>query len=230
MPAVTLIRHGQASFGKANYDQPSELGYLQAHRLGISLKERDEPVDVVYVGAMQRHLQTAETCLAAAELKLPLQTLPGFNEFNHEQVLERFEPRYLDKDWLASEMARHENPSDAFADMFRTAITRWVSGQHDDEYDETWTAFQQRCRQSLHDVITKLSGKQQALVFTSGGSISVIAQELLQLNDVATFRVNWTLANGGLTRILQGKRHRNLVSLNEHNHFSGRYRQLLTYR
>ncbi len=230
MPAITLIRHGQASFGKANYDQLSELGYLQAHRLGQSLKERDEPVDVVYVGAMQRHLQTAETCLAAADLKLPVITLPGFNEFNHEQVLERFEPRYQDREWLATEMAKHENPADAFADMFRTAIARWVSGQHDEEYDESWTAFQLRCRDALNNVIHSLSGKQQALVFTSGGSISVIAQGLLQLSDEATFRVNWTLANGALTRILQGRNHRNLVSLNEHTHFSGRYRQLLTYR
>ena len=94
MPAVTLIRHGQASFGKANYDQLSELGYLQAHRLGISLKERDEPVDVVYVGAMQRHLQTAETCLAAAELKLPLQTLPGFNEFVVATSVQRRQGRF----------------------------------------------------------------------------------------------------------------------------------------
>ena len=55
-------------------------------------------------------------------------------------------------------------------------------------------------------------------------------QGLLGLSDDATFRVNLTLANAGLSRISQGSTHRNLISLNEHSHFSGRHRDLLTYR
>ena len=67
-------------------------------------------------------------------------------------------------------------------------------------------------------------------MFTSGGCISVISQGLLSLSDEATFRVNVTLANASLTRVRQGRRHRNLISLNEHGHFSGRHHGLLTFR
>ena len=42
MSSVILVRHGQASFGKADYDQLSDLGYEQARHLGRVLREREE--------------------------------------------------------------------------------------------------------------------------------------------------------------------------------------------
>lgn len=231
MPAVTLIRHGQASFGAANYDQLSDLGYAQARHLGQVLKSREEPVDAVYIGAMLRHRQTAEACLAEAGLAhLPLTVLPGFNEFNHEQVIERLEPRFREPGWMAAEMAKHENPGEHFGQLFRRAIARWIGGQHDSDYDESWIHFQNRSREALSQALSPLSGRQHALVFTSGGCISVISQGLLGLADDATFRVNLTLANAGISRVLQGSTHRNLVTLNDHSHFSGRHRDLLSFR
>lgn len=231
MPSVTLIRHGQASFGKADYDQLSELGYDQSRHLGRVLREREERVDAVFIGAMKRHRQTAEACLAEAGLSaLPLTVLPGFNEFNHEQVIERHEPRFRDHAWMASEMAKHANPGDFFGQMFRAAIARWVGGTHDADYDESWIAFQQRSRAALDKALGGLDSRAQVLVFTSGGCISVISQGLLGLADDATFRVNLTLANAGITRVIQGNRHRNLVTLNDHSHFSGRHRDLLSFR
>lgn len=231
MASITLIRHGQASFGKADYDQLSELGYEQARHLGTVLREREEPVDTIFIGAMKRHRQTAEACLETAGLSaLPLTVLPGFNEFNHEQVIERYEPRYRDRDWLVAEMAKHANPGELFGQMFRQAIARWVGGAHDSDYDESWKHFQQRSRAALDEALSNLPARGRALVFTSGGCISVISQGLLGLSDDATFRVNLTLANAGLSRISQGSTHRNLISLNEHSHFSGRHRDLLTYR
>lgn len=231
MATITLIRHGQASFGKADYDQLSELGYEQADHLGKVLREREETVDAVFIGAMKRHRQTAETCLESAGFSsLPMTVLPGFNEFNHEQVIERYEPRYRDREWLVSEMAKHANPGELFGQMFRQAIARWVGGAHDSDYDESWRHFQTRSRTALDDALSALPARGRALVFTSGGCISVISQGLLGLSDDATFRVNITLANAGLTRIKQGSAQRHLLSLNEHSHFSGRHRDLLTYR
>jgi broad specificity phosphatase PhoE len=87
MSMLTLIRHGQASFGKKNYDQLSGTGYTQARQLGTVLRAREEPIDTVIIGSMLRHRQTAETCLEAMGLDLPLQVLPDFNEFDHEHIL-----------------------------------------------------------------------------------------------------------------------------------------------
>lgn len=230
MPSITLVRHGQASFGQRNYDQLSDKGYAQARQLGLALREREEVIDTVFIGGMLRHRQTAEACLDAMNLHLPLQTLSDFNEFDHEQILARHEPRIHDRGWLAHEITKHAHPEVAFLNLFKAAVTRWVSGQHDDEYDESWQQFQSRVQAGLELTLAQLEGKQHALVFTSGGCISVIAKALLDLNDLATFRTNWTLANCGLTRIVQSSRHRHLITLNELGHFSGRHHELLTYR
>lgn len=231
MPTITLIRHGQASFGAADYDQLTELGYAQSRHLGEILREREEKVDAVFMGAMLRHRQTAENCLETAGLSgLPIQVLPGFNEFNHEQVIERYEPRFRDRAWLSAEMAKHERPGEVFAQFFHAAVRRWIDGAHDDEYDESWKQFQTRVRAALDQALTELGPRGHALVFTSGGCISNVAQSLLGLEDMSTFRLNLSLANAGFSRVTQGAQHRSLVSLNEHSHFSGRHRHLLSYR
>ncbi|AXI03286.1 histidine phosphatase family protein [Aquirhabdus parva] len=231
MSTITLIRHGQASFGKSDYDQLSDIGYDQARRLGVALAEREESIDTVFIGGMLRHRQTAETCLESMGLDLPLQVLPDFSEFNHEHILEKSEPRYRDREWIIQQaMQQSVRPEEVFMQMFKASITRWVDGQHEQDYDETWPQFQQRVKSGLDTVAALLNQSQHALVFTSGGCISVIAQALLELNNSATFRTNWTLANCGLTRIAQSARHRNLMSLNEYGHFSGRHHSLLTFR
>lgn len=230
MSTLTLIRHGQASFGKKDYDQLSDTGYAQARQLGTVLRAREESIDTVFIGGMLRHRQTAEACLEAMGVDLPLQVFPDFNEFDHEQILERHEPRIRDHGWITGEMLKHAHPEEAFINLFKDSITRWVTGEYDDEYDESWQQFQHRVQAGLDAAIRQLESKQNALVFTSGGCISVVAKALLDLNDLTTFRTNWTLANCGLTRIAQTSRHRYLMSLNEHGHFSGRYHELLTYR
>lgn len=125
MGAVYLIRHGQTSFGKADYDKLSELGVEQSQVLGRSLRAR-----------------------------LPM-----------------------------------------MADL----------------------AFE--------------SGKSKtSLVFTSGGPITAICQHLLQIPDVHVFALNRTLANAAITKIIYGEQGLHLSTVNEHAHFEGVHRELLTYR
>lgn len=230
MPAITLIRHGQASFGKADYDQLSKIGFSQAQALGASLRARKAPIDAVWIGAMRRHRETAETCLEAAGIDLPLQVLPNFNEFNHEQIIERFEPRYVDRSVMVADLAASETPGLFFGQLFQAALERWSAGAHDADYDEPWTAFQQRSCDALDTAMSQLDSSQEALVFTSGGCISVISQRLLGLSNAMTFKINWSLANASMTRIASHQKQSSLISLNEHSHFIGQYRDLLTYK
>src|SRR6476660_3762059 len=72
MGQIYLVRHGQASFGKANYDQLSELGIEQARLLGQWFASCGVHIDKVVTGDMQRHRQTAEACMAM----LPPEALP----------------------------------------------------------------------------------------------------------------------------------------------------------
>ena len=58
MGVVYLIRHAQASFGAADYDQLSTLGERQARLLGEVLVPRLARVDAAYAGTMRRHQQS----------------------------------------------------------------------------------------------------------------------------------------------------------------------------
>lgn len=231
MGAIYLLRHGQASFGSNNYDQLSATGHQQAKVLGAALKARGVQPDVLVSGTMQRHQETAAGALADMGIALAgLHQHAGVNEFDHENVIEVAEPRYVDKLVMMGDMAASGDPRRAFQKFFQDAVSRWVGGNHDDEYKEPWSVFKLRCVSALEDLVRQTTPKGHTLVFTSGGTISVICAHLLGLSDAQAFTINWTLANAGITKILAGRDGLHLISINEHAHLEGAQPSLLTYR
>ncbi len=63
MTTIYLVRHGQASFGKSNYDELSENGEAQATLLGQYFKKILKEQPYIVAGTMQRHEQTAQLAL-----------------------------------------------------------------------------------------------------------------------------------------------------------------------
>lgn len=231
MGAIYLLRHGQASFGSNNYDQLSATGHQQAKVLGAALKVRGVQPDVLVSGTMQRHQETAAGALGDMGIALAgLHQHAGVNEFDHENVIEVAEPRYVDKLVMMGDMAASGDPRRAFQKFFQDAVSRWVGGNHDDEYKEPWSVFKLRCVSALEDLVRQTTPKGHTLVFTSGGTISVICAHLLGLSDAQAFTINWTLANAGITKILAGRDGLHLISINEHAHLEGAQPSLLTYR
>ncbi|MCY0853173.1 histidine phosphatase family protein [Cupriavidus sp. D39] len=231
MTRVILVRHSQASFGATDYDCLSDKGHEQAEHLGKVLRERGETIDALWSGRLQRHRQTAKGLLQGADWDLEQHCLAGFDEFDHQQVIVRYEPRYNDHEVMMSELAAAENPRDAFFGMFGAALARWYGGTADGDYDEPWRQFQARCKAALEQVL-KLAGPDEThLVVTSGGVIAVIVQALLGLGDAAAMQVNWTLANASMTSLqVSSQRKRRLMTLNEYSHFHGDRSYLLTWR
>ena len=231
MATIYLVRHGQASFGSDNYDALSTLGHQQARVVGRALRARGVAApDVVVSGSMTRHQETAAGALYAWGNHLPVQILPGVNEFDHENVIEVAEPRYASKPVMMADMAARDDPRAAFQTFFQDAVGRWVGGSHDDEYAEPWSVFKLRCVTALNELVRLTPAKGQAVVFTSGGTISVMCAHLLGLNDTQAFTLNWTLANTGITKLVSGRGGLHLVSINEHAHLEGTEPSLLTYR
>lgn len=232
MSTIYLIRHGQASFGAADYDALSPLGFEQARVLGASLAQRiaaDAPLRV-FAGQMRRQRDTAVTCLAALERELAPELHAGFDEYDHEQVIHAFEPRFRDRDAMQAELRRAPDPRAAFQQMFERAIARWTGGGHDADYRESWPVFRARCEVALAHAAAALPREGVALVFTSGGTITALCQGLMGLSIEAAFRLNWTLANAGVSRLGIGRSGVRVLSLNEHAHFEGAHSSLLTYR
>ena len=64
--SVWLVRHGQASFGKSDYDNLSETGHEQAYLLGKHFAAHGVAPSLIVSGSMKRHRQTLAEIAAGA--------------------------------------------------------------------------------------------------------------------------------------------------------------------
>lgn len=222
MGQIYLVRHGQASFGSANYDQLSPLGFEQARLLGQWFANSRQIFQRVVCGGMVRHRQTADTCLSELPRTLLADTEwitdPGFAEFNHVEVLVKHCPEFSSPEEFKAYAARQPDPKHAFERIFVAAMQRWMAGEHDADYTETWKAFRARCVGALERLTEQGAESETTVVFTSGGTISAICQHLLDLPDYKTLELNWTIANSSLTRLQHRPGKTSLSYLNNFAH------------
>lgn len=231
MGAIYLIRHGQASFAANDYDDLSPLGREQARVLGVALKERKLQASHFVCGGMRRHAQTASECLAGLGLESqPWEVDEGWNEYDHNEVLAGLDARYRSQAEIASDLSKHENPRRAFQGLFERAMARWVDVAYHAEYRESWPQFCLRVESALERTAARLAKGENAMVFTSGGAISVVMRKLLGLGDTRTLLLSASLANASVTKLLVGSRGLTLSTFNEHAHFEGDDTRLISYR
>lgn len=227
MAALYLVRHGQASFGKADYDQLSEKGIEQATILGTFWPKLAMPTQF-YSGDLLRHEQTTNAFVNGLNQgNFPLITHSGLNEFNHVDILKCYRPDWENFNALNAYLATSGNPKLSLHFEFFEAMKRWMSSEYDSEYQETWSQFKLRCVNTLKEIITqelaKVRGNDNSsktkniVVFTSGGPISIIVQHILGLNDSQGLMMNQQLRNTSVTKLLFSN---DLISLDYFNNFS----------
>ena len=231
MTTIYLIRHGQASFGAESYDKLSPNGELQAKLLGQYFNQilKEEPY--VVAGSMQRHQQTANLALAECFPYTRIMTDNAWNEFNHQQVFAQYEPSFNEPHLLKQDVENEANPRAYLAKIFEGAIERWTGGDYHHEYDESWPNFKSRVETALQNLSDELAKTKPryAVVFTSGGVISVAAGKLLELNANRTFALNWAITNTSMTTLRLVGNEPQLLSLNEHHFIKAEDPQLLTW-
>jgi broad specificity phosphatase PhoE len=214
--SLLLIRHGQASSREANYDRLSELGEEQSRRLGVWLSACGALPDLVAIGPRQRHLRTAEECLRAANIDCPLFKLDGLDEVDHEELLTRLRPDLAGYEALRAELKKSPDPTRAFQKLFASAVERWISGNHDNEYATKWPQFRLNVLQALHALDENKA--QTIWAFTSGGPIAVIANAILEAPVAQTFTLSWSLVNTSLTKLRLGRNGPSIVTYNAWPH------------
>ena len=227
MAAIYLIRHGQASWGKRDYDNLSEKGTEQARVLGRALAARIGKPDQVIVGGMRRHRQTADAALEAMRVRFKWQEDARWNEYDHQELIIRQNPLYRSRAVMMADMALSRDPKRKFQAFFEKALARWVSEEQAHEYKESWGGFKTRIDSALKD-LQKQEGN--TLVFTSGGAISASVRKLWQMPDDEWLRLNRVIANATVTKIVAGRRGLHLSTFNEHAHCEGEYAHLLSDR
>ena len=213
MSVILLVRHGQASFGAADYDQLSLEGEQQGRILGAWLAERGIAPSYAVRGAMKRHEQTA-TQAGFVDAVVD----DGWNEFDHMQVLAAHAPP-------DSEEAVTERR--AFQLWFEVATERWMTGDFDHEYDESYGAFTARVDAALANTVDATGSGDTAVVFTSGGAIACVASKLLGGGPDLWQNLNRVTVNAGITKLVVGRGGISLVSFNDHVHLEPDH---VTYR
>lgn len=232
MTVIYLIRHGQASFGKEDYDLLSLLGEEQAQILGESLVGRIALPPLIVAGTMKRHHQTRNLANLTEKFE-DYQSLEmaDWNEYDHQQILGKLDERLMTAKGTKEALKAAKDPKKAFAKYFADATARWQSGHHDDDYTESWTTFKNRIKRALEFTVQKAENHETVFVFTSGGPISVVTQQLLGLADEQMLAINWTLANCGVTKLVKSKNRLFLSTMNDHGHFDFPDMQhLITYK
>ena len=220
MSVILLVRHGQASWGADDYDQLSVTGIEQSRLLGRALSARGVRPDLLVRGSMKRHRQTAEAAVAGAGWDVEVAEDDGWDEFDHLSTLSG------SLDW-------EELDGESFDDRvrrFEATIDRWSSGKHDDEYRESFPAFQQRVTAAFDRALERLDPKQTAVVFTSGGPVSWVTVALTKGGLPAWTRLSKVVVNSSVTKVLTGRRGTSLITFNDHSHLEGGDPGLLTYR
>ena len=243
MASIYLIRHGQASFNSDNYDQLSPLGFQQARHLGEGLKQKALLPDIVISGTMQRHQETANSSIDAfsTESKFDLVSrtaiipeitlIPEWNEFDHQNVIAAINPEWESSRRFRQHINEHPSPEEYFIQLFSQGINRWTSGDFDSDYKEPWSRFKERIQSGLEVVVNADPAGGNAFVFTSGGPISSIVMNLLNIPESNLLKLNQTLVNCGVTKLVSGKNGVFVSTLNEHTVFdSEQHQHMITYK
>lgn len=228
MAAISLIRHGQASFGKADYDQLSEQGIKQAKLLGTYWRSFFN-LDRLYLGDLLRHSQTAEHFLGGYQTtETPTIIHSGFNELDHVDLLTCYNQQWQNFAEMTADINQFSNADSILEREFTAALNRWVFAEYDQQYKESWPKFKSRCIAALDQVIKQVRSinKRQNLlepvkdiiIFTSAGTISVILQHLLELSDIQTLKINKQLVNTGVTKLLCSETTISIDYINNYSH------------
>lgn len=213
MGSIHLIRHGQASWGAADYDQLSALGQKQSTALGMSWEASDWSPTSAVAGSMKRHAQTAISAIDACGQGEGYDVDEGWNEFDHLAIARAHDPTSLEAD------------PKAFQAMLNLALDGWIAGG--EGADETYEQFVARVMKAFDQVVAAAGSGRSVGVFTSGGPIALVASHLLT-GDASLFqRINDVVINAAVTTIIVGQSGPRLLTFNEHGHLP---RDMVTFR
>ncbi|MEO0390815.1 MAG: histidine phosphatase family protein [Pseudomonadota bacterium] len=182
MAHLRVIRHGQASFGAANYDVLSDLGHAQSRALGTWLSQTAWAPDRVVTGTMRRHAETLHSAgLNGGE------THPGFDEYDFNDLLS----------------ARYHGTVPALVTgdrrtHFRTLRETVLMWQRDelDGTAEAWRQFQDRVEEAR---AFACQGKGNVLVISSGGVIGQLVARALHAPEPMMMELNLQVKNASMT-------------------------------
>ena len=212
MSKVIIVRHGQASLGKANYDELSKKGVNQANLLGQYLKKHYQEPCSILAGTLTRHKQTALEIMKAYPNALELKLDPDWNEFDFKKLIS-----------LYLKLHPHETPKTgdirAFFSILKKSMLAWSKDSLDyQSIDlESWDMFSKRVNRALSKVTDHdMHGPQ--IIVSSGGVIAITLMRILETSPNTMIDLNFQIRKTSYTELLIKPNRLNLIAFNQVNH------------
>ncbi len=211
MALIVLVRHGQASWGAADYDVLSELGHAQARTLGDAWHAADFKPTRIVSGRMRRHVETAEQIRAGLGDAPQIEHVDGLEEFDHVDVF---------AESVGEDGSLPPLDEKAMEHMFTDGLRRWISADGSRTYREAYAEFRDRVRGAFESVRCSLDANDKIVITTSGGVIAAVVCDLLGVVGERWPTLAAPIVNTGTSKILVRRDEPALISFNEHAHLA----------
>ena len=235
MASIILIRHGQASFGAANYDQLSDLGRRQAQLLNDYFSNCGITLDAVYCGTLERQRQTAEIATKSQLAETPFHIDPRFNEIRNDEQFEFLLPELIQSNPSVTKLVeKAKSDSKSYQKVLEQVFQLWVSSKDDDSEIQSWQDYSAKVEEAVKDLVKREGSGKNIGLFTSGGTIATIVSQVLGLSGSFAYRFYEPVINASMTRLLYNQEKVSLSSFNDHSFLqwkSGKHgNSMISYR
>ena len=202
MGTLFLIRHGQASYGEADYDRLSVRGQEQARAVGRWLMA--SKIDEIYSGPLRRQVQTVsfatETAAALGATLPPAIALPELAEYPAFEMLQHLVPRLVEVDRKFEALKSAPTPR-LLDEAFHTILARWASDEWYVDGLERVTEFVSRVRGGLTRMLGAAKTGARIACVTSAGPIGVAVGLTFGIPDARMVRTSIVIRNASITEL-----------------------------
>ena len=223
MSVLFFIRHGQASFGGADYDKLSDKGKIQSIKLAEYLHDAKIHFNEIYSGTLMRHRETVNEYVSVSNSRnIPIRDIQyddRLNEYDAKGILTVLIPVLLsEKPYLKEHTDRFLSDRKSFQIVFTDVMNMWCSGKYDMKGVMTWEKFTSDVYGFINEKIDNYKNGTNIALFTSGGPISVMIMKTLSLNLNTSMLIRDQIVNSSITRFNYSNAGIMLASFNEYPH------------
>lgn len=236
MSKLFFFRHAQASFLANNYDELSPKGEQQSIALANYLTNKKINFDKIFVGPLKRQRHTFEIVAdfySKNKINIPEPVyIHELKEHSGTEAMSDALPILMQKNpqikkWAEEIIANPKLKKRNSLLIFQYFMDEWSVGNIEIKDIEPWRVFRNEVKKGLNQILKNTDRGETNAVFTSGGTISSITAEALNIQDEKRVAaMNFSVRNTSFTTFLFSKDKFNLLSFNELPHLAD---ELITF-
>jgi len=231
MGKLVFIRHAQASYGAADYDNLSAFGIEQSKSLGRYFEKEGIVFDKVIIGPLKRHRQTFEHCYSKMSVDSSqdqVLVLDGLREHNGPEAL-RLKDAELEEifpETIELRKEAKERPELARRNslrIFRMFMADWMDQKIIVDHPSVmkFPQWKSEVYEAVEEIKSLSREYKNIGIFTSGGTIGCVIAKALGVQGGKTIaNLNDSIRNTSMSHFHSSSLGFNVLSFNEIPHLT----------